>query len=122
MRRLWLQLARRFGKTAAQNGQRRFPDRNVEIAARYLVQKIARENAALHAIHVLEARQRNWRADKGPQHGIAGLLGLGSVTQAHAKHRQAMNIRHAAVVEMRLALGLAEHPSAIEVNGWGEAP
>jgi hypothetical protein len=88
----------------------------IERAARYLVQKIARENAALHAVHVLEARLARGKPVEWAESSVLGLV------QLRRRHQHAVQLRHAATADLRLALGLQEHPSAIEVNGWGEAP
>lgn len=77
---------------------------SLESAARLVVQKIARENAARHAY------------DSNPM-AVAPVHGRLRRTWLLAKHE-----REAAVVFLRHELGLPDHPTQAECGTWGEAP
>lgn len=103
-------IARKFKRTS-----RRVPPavpRDVELCARYAVQKIAREQAAAHALNVAMSVYR-------PNQRIASLQDISNLVK---RHRTALSLRDFAVEELRLALGLSVHPTSIEVAEWGDAP
>lgn len=77
---------------------------SLESAARLVVQKIARENAARHA----------YDRDYPTSPAMHGRLRR---TWLLAKHE-----REAAVVFLRHELGLPDHPTQAECGTWGEAP
>lgn len=93
-------------------------DWNVEQHARYLVQKIARENAAAHAVHVASSLYGEYRNAER----VSTPVRTETLSRLMARHQEARKLRDYAVVDLRLALGLPEHPTQAEVGHWGEAP
>ena len=76
---------------------------NIEGSARLLVQKLAREAAAVAALDAA------YRCGAGP------IL----VQKARERVDAAVALRHGAVVTLRETLGLPDHPSVAEISGWG---
>lgn len=85
----------------------------IEFAARFLVQKIARERAAYRAVIVYRLEHANQLQDPATASLFTRL-----VRRAHS----ARDLRELAVKALRVELKLPDDPTAIEVEGWGEAP
>jgi hypothetical protein len=85
----------------------------VEQLTRMLVQQIARENAANRA--VLLYRMANAHAMADPETRARAL-------SLSRRARHARMYRDSTYKELRLALGLSEEPSQVEIGDWGEAP
>jgi hypothetical protein len=93
------------------NRMRRFftfgHEAKVEFDARCLVQKLAREEAAIRAVRV------------------ARLLGESTREQLVSMDRRVRNariLRDIAEVHLRRELGLTEAPTALEIADWGLPP
>lgn len=86
----------------------------VDFAARVLVQKIARANAARHAISVFQQEH----------HGFRGLNPLDRIELFKLRKRAHIAERFVdvAVQNLRLELGLNLYPTQAECAGWGETP
>lgn len=80
----------------------------IEGDARSLVQKIARENAAVHA-HRMAIR--DWKNVRQPE-----------LDTLQRRVRNAKLLRDLAVLALRRELGLPDDPTQAECADWGEAP
>lgn len=85
----------------------------IEHAARFLVQKLARERAAYRAAIVYRLDHANQLQDPATAVELMRL-----VRRAHS----ARDLRELAFTALRLELKLPERPTQIEVEGWGTAP
>lgn len=85
--------------------------RGVDAAARILVQKIARANAARHAVTVFE----KGRGALSPNDRMM-------LWKLRRRVRIAENFVDVAVQNLRLELGLNLYPTQVECADWGEAP
>ena len=92
---------------------------SIEAEARALVQKIAREMAANHALHVLhlESARSAYTPAAGRDDSLSDRL-----ARAQRNARNARTFRDQAVVNLRRALGLTDEPTPAEIGDWGDAP
>lgn len=91
-------VARKVVRLAMSHPQR------VEFDARCLIQKLAREEAAVRAVRV------------------ARLQGAENVDRLERVARNARIFRDLAQVSLRRELGLPEYPTALEIADWGVPP
>lgn len=93
----------------------------IEAFARYLVQKIAREEAARHAHAVLlhSPVPLEWQGNVATCDTRAIMHAVGA---SQRRADQATRLRVKALTDLRLALGLPEDPTQAECGIWGEAP
>lgn len=77
----------------------------IESDARCLVQKLAREEAAIRAVRVARLQGTFWELDR-----------------LERTARNARLFRDTAVIALRRELGLADYPTALEIADWGVPP
>jgi hypothetical protein len=87
----------------------------VEQHARYVVQKLAREDAARQAFNVWQAH----RVDLATV-DLQEIKRTGD--RLNERIGAARRLREIALVDLRLVLGLPEYPTQAECGEWGEAP
>jgi hypothetical protein len=89
----------------------------IEHDARILVQKIARETAAVHAANVARLERR--KIYIGTAEAVAHEERIAKLDR---NARNARVFRESAVVALRRTLGLPDDPTQAECGDWGEAP
>jgi 23S rRNA maturation mini-RNase III len=94
-------------------------DAVIEHEARALVQKLARESAAVHGANV--ARMERSRAAPMPT-SVAAIEFAERIAKLDRRARNARIFRDAALVNLRRALDLPDDPTQAEIADWGEAP
>jgi len=101
----------RDGPPAGSVPPRARPAVGVEQHARFLVQKLARYNAAVQSVQAIELARRHGRD-----------VSFDERVRLERRCRAARDLVFSATTDLRLVLGLPEKPSSVEVNGWGETP
>jgi hypothetical protein len=89
----------------------------IEHSARHLVQKLAREAAAVHAANVV--RLQRARTPVGTAENIEYSSTLQRLDRAA---RNARIFRDQALILLRRDLGLPDEPTQSEIGDWGAAP
>lgn len=89
----------------------------IEADARSLVQKLAREAAAVHAANC--ARLERGRLAMASPEYMAVLERLPALDR---RSRNARTLREIALTNLRRELGLPDVPTQAELADWGEAP
>lgn len=96
---------------------------SIEEHARYLVQKIARLEAARQALRTAEQRPVRTRTEGEVVFLVEDLpITFRELERLRRRVEDADRVRSYALVDLRLALGLPEDPTQAECGIWGEAP